>query len=147
MLKNISPLISPELLKILDEMGHNDRLIIGDVNFAGASLTNNGKGKLVRADGLGAAEMLEAILQLIPLDIYVEKPAVLIEKEAIDSQLKTPIWDTFAEIIARYDKRGASAIAKIPRHEFYKAASDVYAIVQTSERALYGCIMLQKGVI
>ena len=73
MLKGISPVISPELIKILMEMGHGDELVIGDGNFPGASHARN----LVRLDGHGVPEVLEAILRLYPLDPYVEAPVAL----------------------------------------------------------------------
>lgn len=75
MLKNISPVISPELLKILMEMGHGDELVIGDGNFPAASVAK----RLVRADGHGVPELLDAVLALMPLDTYVEAPVALMD--------------------------------------------------------------------
>ena len=77
MLKNIPPIISPELLKVLCEMGHGDRLVIGDGNFPSASMGKNAK--VIRMDGHNVPEVLDAILQLFPLDCYVEKPVSLME--------------------------------------------------------------------
>ena len=147
MLKGIPAILCPELLKTLDEMGHNDLLVLGDGNFPGSGVARAGGARLIRADGIGAAEMLEAILQVMPLDEYVDTPVVLIEKEALDKDLPTPIWDAFAAIVEKHDPRGAQAIGRIARHDFYRQAREAYAIVQTTESALYGCAMIRKGVI
>lgn len=147
MLKGIPPILCPELLKTLDEMGHNDLLVIGDGNFPGSGVARAGGARLIRADGIGAAELLAAILQVMPLDEYVPTPVTLIEKEALDKDLATPIWDQFAQIVARHDPRGVNAIGRIARMDFYRQAQAAYAIVQTTESALYGCLMLRKGVI
>ena len=80
MLKNIPPILSPELLKVLCEMGHSDRICIGDGNFPGAAMAKAKNAIFLRADGHGVPELLDAILQVMPLDTYVEKPAVLMEK-------------------------------------------------------------------
>ena len=103
--------------------------------------------QLIRADGIGAAEMFAAILQVMPLDEYVDTPVVLIEKEALDKDLPTPIWDTFASIVSQHDPRGAKALGRIPRNDFYEQARSAYCVVQTTESALYGCAMIRKGVI
>lgn len=75
MLKNISPIISPELLKILMEMGHSDEIVIGDGNFPAASIAQ----RLVRLDGHGVPEVLDAVLKLMPLDTYVDAPVALMD--------------------------------------------------------------------
>ena len=147
MLKGIPSIISPELLKTLDEMGHNDVIVLADGNFPGSGIASAGNAKLVRADGVGAAEMLEAILQLIPTDIYVDTPILLIDKEGLDKDLPTPIWSEFEKTVSKYDARGASAIGKVPRMDFYEASKKAYAIIQTTESALYACLMIRKGVI
>ena len=85
MLKNIPPILSPELLKVLAEMGHGDRICIGDGNFPGASMAKPNNCVLVRADGHGVPELLDAILQVIPLDEYVEHPALIM-------QTRTRVW-------------------------------------------------------
>ena len=147
MLKGVPTILCPELLKTLDEMGHNDILVLGDGNFPGSGIARAGGAKLIRADGIGAAEMFAAILQVMPLDEYVDTPVVLIEKEALDKDLPTPIWDTFANIVSQHDPRGAKAIGRIPRYDFYEQAKSAYCVVQTTESALYGCAMIRKGVI
>ena len=144
MLKGIPQIISPELLKVLCEMGHSDRIVIADGNFPAESM---GKDSIViRCDGHGVPEILDAILQLFPLDTYVEKPVSLMEVMKGDN-VKTPIWDTYKEIIAKYDQRGAETVGTIERFKFYEEAKTAYAIIATSEKAIYANVMLQKGVI
>ena len=145
MLKGIPPIISPELLKVLCEMGHSDRICIADGNFPSESM---GKDAIViRMDGHGVPEILDAILQVFPLDTYVEKPAILMEKMDCDKDLVIPVWDTYKEIIAKHDSRGAKAVGNIDRFDFYDEAKDCYCILQSGETAIYANIILQKGVI
>lgn len=144
MLKGIPAIISPELLKVLCEMGHSDRIVIADGNFPAESMGKNSI--VIRCDGHGVPELLDAILQLLPLDTYVEKPAILMEVMKGDN-VKTPIWDTYKEIISKHDQRGADAVGNIDRFEFYEEAKKAYAIIATGEKAVYANIMLQKGVI
>ena len=101
MLKGIPKILSPELLMVLSEMGHSDRLVISDGNFPAESM---GKDAIViRCDGHGVPELLDAILQVFPLDTYVEHPVNLMEVMPGDT-VETPIWDTYKEIIAKYGK-------------------------------------------
>lgn len=144
MLKGIPQILSPELLKVLCEMGHSDRLVISDGNFPAESM---GKDAIViRCDGHGVPELLDAILQLFPLDTYVEHPVNLMEVMAGDN-VETPIWDTYNEIVAKYDERGSRAVGNIERFQFYEEARKAYAIIATGETALYANVMLQKGVV
>ena len=144
MLKGIPQIISPELLKVLCEMGHSDRIVIADGNFPAESMGKNSI--VIRCDGHGVPEILDAILQLFPLDTYVEKPVSLMEVMKGDNA-KTPIWDTYKEIISKYDQRGAESVGTIERFKFYDEAKTAYAIIATSEKAIYANVMLQKGVI
>ena len=144
MLKGIPKILSPELLKVLAEMGHSDRLVISDGNFPAESM---GKDAIViRMDGHGVPEILDAVLQVFPLDTYVDKPVNLMEVMPGD-RVETPIWDTYREIIAKYDERGAEVVGNIERFAFYEEAKRVYCIIATGETALYANIMLQKGVV
>ncbi len=148
MLKGIPGILSPELLKVLCEMGHSDRLVIADGNFPAESM---GKDAIViRMDGHGAPEVLDAILQVFPtcaLPIsYVDKPMNLMEVMPGDN-VETPIWKTYEEIVSRHDERGAQAVGQIERFAFYDEARKAYAIIATGETALYANIMLQKGVV
>lgn len=139
MLKGIPSILSPELLKVLMEMGHGDEIILADGNFPAASHTN----RLLRSDGHGVPELLEAVLSLFPLDTYSEQPVALMSKVPGD-KVETPIWAAYEEIISKYT---TPQIEYVERFAFYERAKKVYAIVATSEKALYANIILKKGVI
>ena len=146
MLKGIPAILSPELLKVLCEMGHSDRLVIADGNFPAETMGKNSI--VIRMDGHGVPEILDAILQVMPLDTYVEKPVNLMQLMPNDvGKIATPIWDTYKEIVAKYDSRGAEAVSNIDRFEFYDEAKEVYCIIATGETAVYANVMLQKGVV
>ena len=144
MLKGIPRILSPELLKVLCEMGHGDRIVIADGNFPSASVGRDAI--VIRMDGHKATDILEAILKLFPLDQYDDKPVNLMEKVPGDT-VATPIWGEFEDIVSRYDDRGKSAIGFIERFKFYEEARKAYAIIATGEKAQYANVMLQKGVI
>ena len=144
MLKGIPAVLSPELLKVLCEMGHGDRLVVADGNFPAESVGKNAK--VIRLDGHGTSEVLSAILQVLPLDTYAEHPVNLMQVMPGDP-VETPIWDEYADIIAANDPRGKNAIGEIERFAFYDEARTAYAIIATGEKALYANIMLQKGVV
>ena len=92
MLKGISPIISPELLKIIAEMGHGDELVLSDANFPGTSIGQ----KCVRCDGHGCAEVMKALLTLFPLDDFVEAPLAVMQVPAgMFPGDKAPIWEAF----------------------------------------------------
>ena len=129
MLKGIPKILSPELLKVLAEMGHSDRLVIADGNFPAETM---GKKAIV--------------IRCFPLDTYVDKPVNLMEVMPGDD-VETPIWDTYKEIVKKHDSRGEDAIGQIERFAFYRKAKKAYAIIATGESALYANIMLQKGVV
>ena len=125
-------------------MGHSDRLVIADGNFPSESMGKNAK--VIRCDGHGVPELLEAILTVFPLDTYVETPVSLMQVMPGDN-VETPIWDEYKEIISKYDERGEKAIGQTERFAFYDEAKTAYAIIATGEYALYANIMLQKGVV
>lgn len=144
MLKNVPQILSPELLKVLCEMGHSDRLVLADGNFPAESM---GKDCIViRYDGYGIPDLLEGILKVFPLDTYEEKPVKLMEVMKGDT-VETPIWDVYKEIIGRNDERKSAVVEEIDRFKFYEEAKKVYVIIATGEKALYGNIILQKGVV
>ena len=144
MLKGIPKILSPELLKVLCEMGHSDTVVIADGNFPAERMGKNAK--VIRCDGHGSAALLDAILTLFPLDTYTEKPVSLMEVVPGDN-VETPIWDEYKSIIAKHDTRGAETVANIERFAFYEKAKEAYAIIATGEGALYANIILQKGVV
>jgi L-fucose mutarotase len=144
MLKGIPGILSPELLKVLCEMGHSDRLVIADGNFPSETMGRNAK--VIRCDGHGVSELLDAVLQVFPLDTYVDHPVNLMQVMEGDD-VETPIWDEYESIVAKYDDRGRDAIGQIERFAFYDEARKCYAVIATGETALYANIMLQKGVV
>jgi L-fucose mutarotase len=141
MLKGIPPILSPELMKIMLEMGHGDELVLADGNFPASSCAQ----RLVRSDGHNIPELLDAILQFFPLDQYVDHPAGLMAVVPGDPT-KPTIWEEYRTIIKKHDAE-AKEFEWIERFEFYERAKQAYAIVATSEKALYANIILKKGVV
>ncbi len=146
MLKGIPKVLSPELLKVLCEMGHGERIVIADGNFPVVTIGKNAK--LIRCDGLGVPELLDAILTIFPLDTYVDQPVSLMQLMPRDvGRIETPIWDTYRAIVSKHDARGADAVGHTERFAFYEEAKNAYAIIATGEEAVYANIMLQKGIV
>ena len=141
MLKGVPDIISPQLMKTIMEMGHGDQIVLADGNFPAAS---NAK-RLVRCDGHGVPELLDAILKFFPLDVYIDKPVSLMAVANGDDYEPT-IWDEYTEIVSKYDE-SKSDFEYVERFDFYKKAKEAYAIVATSETALYANVILQKGVV
>ena len=143
MLKNIPPILSPELLKVLCEMGHGDEIILADGNFPAESI---GKDAIViRADGHGTVELLEAILQFLPLAQYVEKPVALM-KVVDGDPCKPTIWDSYKQKLNESGNDPAK-IEMVERFAFYERAHHAYAIIATGESAIYANVLLKKGVV
>lgn len=141
MLKGIPSIISPELLKILMEMGHGDEIVISDGNFPAASMAQ----RLVRCDGHNVPELLDAILKFFPLDKYTGEPVSLMQVVPGDT-VETPIWDVFKEIIKKHEPL-YNKVQNIERFAFYEKAKTAYAVIATGEKALYANIILKKGVV
>lgn len=139
MLKNIPSCISPELLKVLDEMGHGDELVIGDGNFPGSSLGP----KVIRADGIGGEKLLEAILKLIPLDTYSKENFFLMETTNGDPVPE--IWSRYDSIATKIEPNTRKGM--IERFAFYERAKKAYCIIASSKTAIYANVILKKGVI
>jgi L-fucose mutarotase len=141
MLKGIPSILSPELLKILMEMGHGDEIILADGNFPAASIAN----KLIRCDGHDIPQLLDAVLKLFPLDPYVDSPVSLMQVVPGDP-VETPIWDVYKDIIKKNEPEN-NKFEYIERFAFYERAKKAYAVVATGEKALYANIILKKGVV
>jgi len=141
MLKNIPNLLNPDLLKILMEMGHGNEIVIADGNFPSASIAQ----RLVRLDGHGIPEILEAVLKFFPLDTYVDAPVGLMEVVNGDPY-KPVIWDEYRKIILE-SKEPIKDFEYVERFAFYERARNAYAVIATSESALYANIILKKGVV
>jgi L-fucose mutarotase len=141
MLKGIPAILSPELLKILMEMGHGDELVIADANFPAASHAQ----KLVRCDGHGVSQLLDAILQLFALDTFVKHPVALMAVVPGDNY-KPNIWPAYKKIILQHDSC-FSDFETMERHSFYERAKKAYVIVATGETARYANLILKKGLL
>ncbi len=148
MLKKIPSILSPELLMVLMEMGHGDEIVIADGNFPAASIAlETVSGQLIRLDGHGVPPVLEAILQLFPLDGYADRAVALMEVVPGDP-VKTPIWDEYRKIINATEERSRfDDFEYIERFAFYERAKKAYAVIATSESALYANIILKKGCV
>ncbi len=140
MLKGISPLLSPELLAELCRMGHGDELILADAHFPGNTFND----KVLRADGLGVPQLLDAILPLFELDSYVDHPLVMMA--AVKGDELDPAVEASYRVPIDKHAPGTAAIARIDRFDFYDRAKDAYMVVMTGETAKYGNIILKKGV-
>jgi len=141
LLKHIPNILSPDLLKILMEMGHGDEIVIADGNFPAASIAQ----RLIRLDGHNVPEVLEAVLKFFPLDIYVKNPVGLMEVVPGDN-VKPVIWEDYRKIIVE-SKEPFKEFEHIERFSFYERAKKAYAVIATSESALYANIILKKGVV
>lgn len=140
MLKNVPKILSPKLLKYLCEMGHGDELVIGDGNFPGASMAKH----LVRADGIDAPTMLDAILQVVPLDQYDDNNFVLMEVCEGDTVVPV-IWETYEKVLHKYEAK--AVVSKMERFDYYERAKKAYVIIATGEAAQYANIIIKKGCI
>jgi L-fucose mutarotase len=141
MLKGISPLLSPELLAVLARMGHGDDLVIADGNFPAEGVAR----RLVRADGHGVVPLLQAVLELLPIDTFVDDP-ILVMQPVDSSAPEPPIWTSFRAALQRAEHRPIPLVP-IERHEFYARTKQAFAVVATGETAVYANLMLKKGVV
>ena len=140
MLKNIPPLLGPDLLYILRAMGHGDEIAIVDANYPADSAGP----ELVRLDGISATDVLEAVLSLMPLDEYVDEAAFTMQVVG-DAAARPPVVEEFDAIVKRHEP--AMKVSSLERFAFYDRVKTGYAIVQTGESRLYGNILLKKGII
>lgn len=141
MLKRIPPCLSPELMSILMRMGHGDEIVLADGNFPAESHAQ----RLVRADGHGVPEILDAILRFLPLDTFVDHPASVMQP-VDDAAPEPPIWQQFRATILKHEGR-AIELRPVERFRFYDFARSAYAIVATGETAIYANLILKKGVV
>lgn len=138
MLKGISKLITPELIKILMEMGHGDEIVFGDGNFPAASHAQ----RLIRADGHSIPAMLDAILPLFPLDNAVDFAAILMDNRNAEPS----IWNVYREKLGAYPD-GDKRFLVISKPDFYERAMKAYCVVATSESERFANLILRKGII
>ena len=140
MLKNVPPLLGPDLLGILRAMGHGDEIAIVDANYPADSAGP----ALVRLDGISATDILEAVLTLMPLDDFVDEAAIVMQVVG-DASARPPVVDEFDAIVKKHEPK--MGVSSLERFAFYDRVKTGYAIVQSGERRLYGNILLKKGII
>src|SRR5690349_12141304 len=140
MLKNIPPILSPDLLHALRAMGHGDEIVIVDANFPAES---SGP-PVIRLDGLLATDVADAVLTLMPLDTYVDEQAFGMEVVG-DPKKREQTHKDFDKLVKKHEP--TMKLSLIERFAFYERVKGAYAIVQTGERRLYGNILLKKGII
>jgi L-fucose mutarotase len=141
MLKNIDPIISPELLGILAAMGHGDELAIVDANFPAATMGR----RVARADGVGASRALEAVLTLLPLDEFVESPVTVMQVVGAPDEIPEPVKE-FQQAVNSAEGRDVK-VTGIDRFAFYERVRQAFAVLATGETRLYGNVLVKKGVI
>jgi L-fucose mutarotase len=147
MLKNIPEILSPELLKILCEMGHGDMILFADANCPSQSMAKEAGACYLRADGVGIPALLRACLDLIPLDQYVDTPVWCMQKSMDRPDEVAEICKEYKDIIAKHDERKEGAVGYLYGPSFYELAKKAYCIIQTGEKALYANLVIRKGVI
>ena len=141
MLKGLSPLLTPELLKILCEMGHGDEIVLADGNFPSEAIGQ----RVVRLDAHVGTDVLKAIMSVFPIDTYSDPNAFLMEVVPGDN-VETPIWGEYSHIMKESEGETVR-IGHIERFAFYERAKKAYAVIATGETALYANLILKKGVI
>ncbi|WEK04752.1 MAG: RbsD/FucU domain-containing protein [Candidatus Devosia phytovorans] len=140
MLKNIPPILGPDLLGILRAMGHGDEIAIVDANYPADSAGP----ALVRMDGISITDILDAVLTLMPLDDFVDQAAICMQVVGKPDQ-REPVMDEMDVIIKRHEPK--MGLSSMERFAFYDRVSKGYAVIQSGERRLYGNVLLKKGVI
>jgi L-fucose mutarotase len=146
MLKSIDPILNADVLYALRAMGHGDDLVICDTNFPADSVARQtALGRLLRIDGVTAGRAARAILSLLPLDSFVDKPASRMEVVGQPDDVPVVQKEVQAEIDAAEGR--AWPMGSIDRFAFYDLAKKAYCVIQTGERRFYGCFIFKKGVI
>jgi len=146
MLKGVDPRLNADVLYALRAMGHGDQIVIADTNFPSDSVAQDTvHGELLRMDNLTAAQAAEAILSVLPLDTFVEDFAGRMEIVGEPDTIP-PVQSEVQKAINKAEGRDRPMVG-IERFDFYDAARDAYAVIQTGERRFYGCFIFRKGVI
>jgi len=144
MLRGIPSVLTPDLLAVLCEMGHGDEIVIGDMNYPAAATAS---GALIFLPGVDSLSLLDAILKLMPLDRYVDKPFLIMERLPVDARMFVPVHEDYFRLAEKYDPRGRDCVAYMNRYDFYDRARDAYCVVSTGEKSPYGCTILRKGML
>lgn len=142
MLKSLTPLHTPELLHTLASMGHGDELALVDAHFPAVSMAR----RLVRLDAATLPDVLDACLQLMPLDTFVDDPAI--RMEIVGSPDEIPeVQRLCQQVMDGHEGEGRFSLAGLERHAFYARSREAFAVVATGELRPYGCILIKKGVV
>jgi len=145
-LKSLDPLLNADVLYALRAMGHGDDLVLCDANFPADSVARQTVlGRLLRIDGVDAARAARAILSVLPLDSFVEKPALRMEIVGKPQEIPAVQAEVQSEIDAALQR--SLPMASVERFAFYELARKSYCVIQTGERRFYGCFLFKKGVI
>lgn len=139
MLKNIDPLLGPDLLSVLRAMGHGDEIALVDANFPAERLAR----RLIRCDGHDLIRVLNAVLSVLPVDTF--DGAACFTMAPVDASAPTP--EAVSDIDALLNAHGEADSTPLERFDFYARSRSCYAIVATGEQRLYGNVILRKGVI
>lgn len=139
MLKGLSPLLSADLLHVLASMGHGDDIVLADANFPAATHAR----RLIRLPGVDAARVLDAVLSVMPLDTFVDTPALTMQVVG-DATAVPPAVKDFNEVLAHH---GGQPAGSLERFAFYERAAKAFAVIATGETRVYGNIILRKGVV
>ncbi|KAI9024251.1 RbsD-like domain-containing protein [Hyaloraphidium curvatum] len=153
-LKNVPSILTPDLLRCLALMGHGDELVLADANFPSHSMSRStALGEALRFDGVGVPELLEAVLSLLPLDDPGigrgdgEVAVMAMMDEHVKMGWKEPeVWATYRAIAEKAEGRNVE-LQEVERFAFYERAKKAFAVVATGETALYGNIIVKKGII
>jgi L-fucose mutarotase len=145
MLKGIDPLLNADVLYALRAMGHGDRLVVCDTNFPADSIARQSVlGRLLRIDNVSAAQAVEAVLSVMPLDTFVDDAAIRMEIVG-QTQEVPPVQREVQAAIDRAEGRSWPLVG-VERHAFYEKAKTAYCVIATGERRFYGCFLFSKGV-
>ena len=141
MLNHIPKILPPELVKYMMQMGHGDEMVIGDGNYPCDSMGT----RVVRLDGHHVPEILDAVLELMPLDAYVAQPTALMSVVPGDPVGAPEVWETYTEILKKHDHEVPSEM--VERFAFYERAKHAFVCIATSEPRQYANIILKKGIV
>jgi L-fucose mutarotase len=146
MLRNFDNRLNADVIRCLRAMGHGDDLVICDTNFPADSVARHTiTGELLRMDNLTAAEAIEAILSVMPLDSFVDHPAERMEMVGKPDEIP-PVQAEVQKVIDKAEGK-SWPMGSVERFDFYDRARDAYAVIVTGETRFYGCFILKKGVI
>lgn len=146
MLKNIDPMLNADVLRALRAMGHGDDVVLCDTNFPADSVARQTViGKLLRIDNVTAARAARAVLSVMPLDAFVDKPALRMEIVGKPAEVPPVQAEVQKEVDAAEGKPWP--MGSVERFAFYDLARKAYCVIQTGERRFYGCFIFKKGVI